>query len=160
MNCNLNIVKGLSTEVRTRMKDSQELTGRFFLSDQSRNHYGEETLLDLLNNPEKKFVPFTQSGQAPVLLIQKSEILSLQANENNCQEWAAVIHMDESCWPPTRVIFDGFSLEGKAYTGDLQPERRRLTDLLNQDQDFFILKTEDSPWIINKTFIKYLEPQS
>ncbi len=46
MNRNLQIAKGLSTEVLALMADWQEIRGRFYLAEQAQNHYGGETLLD------------------------------------------------------------------------------------------------------------------
>ncbi len=65
---------------------------------------------------------------------------------------------DEHCWPQARMAFAGFTLEGRAYTGDMEPHRRRLADLLNYGQTFFVFETDDGPWIVNKDLLNHLVP--
>ncbi len=158
MSSDLNIAKGLSTEVKALMTDSREYCGRFFLADYAQNHYGEETLLDLLNNAEKQFIPFEKSDGAPVILIRKCQILGLRPVYPNSTQWPRMNNGDKHSWPAAKVIFAEHSLEGCAYTGDMQPKRRRLMDLLNHGNPFFLFETDEGPWIINKNLIKYLEP--
>ena len=140
------------------MADSQEICGRFFLADNARNHYGEETLLDLLNHTSKEFIPFAQSDDGPMILIKKSAILGLQPTVPNADQWPKMSHSNDQCWPSAKITFAQQTLEGNAYTGDMPPERRRLADLLNHDHLFFIFETEAGPWVINKNLMKYLEP--
>lgn len=158
MNNDLNIAKGLSTEVRAILDDSGEICGSFFLADHAPNHYGDETLLDLLNHSGKQFVPFDQCDGLPLVLVQKAKILGLRPKYSNSQQWPRMDNDDESCWAQAKVVFAEFSLEGRVFTGDMQPERRRLADLLNHENLFFMFETEEEPWIINKNLMNYLEP--
>ena len=158
MNRKLRIEKGLSTEILALMADWQEIRGRFYLADHVQNHYGQETLLDVLNHPGKPFIPFAQDGEESVVLIQKSRIVGLRTSCANSVEWPRTQEDDEDCWPPAKMAFAGFSLEGCAYTGDMPPHRRRLADLLNYGQTFFVLETDESPWIVNKDLLNHLVP--
>lgn len=160
MNRELNIAKGLSTEIRVLMADSQEFCGRFFLADHSENHYGEETLLDLLNRPGKPFLPLDQGEEGPVVLIRKSRVAGLRPQHANSANWPKVDDGDKDSWPLAKIAFTELTLEGRVYTGDMPPQRRRLTDLLNHSDSFFVFETEEGPWIINKDLMKYLEPLS
>jgi len=158
MNRDLNIAKELSTEVKVFLADAPEMNGRFFLADHAQNHYGEETLLDLLNNAEKQFIPFALGANSRVILISKAKILGLSPKFSNSDQWPRMDDPDEYSWPLAKVVCSEFSLEGRAYTGDMQPERRRLADLLNSSIEFFVFETKDGPWIFNKNLLHYLEP--
>lgn len=154
----LQIAKGLSTEVFALMADWQEIRGHFYLAEHAQNHYGKETLLDVLNSPGKDFVPFAQGEDVPLLLIQKSRIVGLRPTDPESSEWPTMQETGENCWPRAKMAFAGFTLEGRAYTGDMEPHRRRLADLLNHGQTFFIFETDEGPWIVNKDLLNHLVP--
>ena len=158
MTSNLQIAKSLSTEVLALMADWQEIRGRFYLAEHAEKHYGKETLLDILNNSEKAFVPLAQDDDSPLVLIQKSRIVGLKPSSPDCEDWPQMPELNEQCWQRARMAFAGFTLEGRAYTGDMEPHRRRLADLVNQGRTFFMFETEDGPWIINKDLLNHLVP--
>jgi len=158
MNIGLQIAKGLSTEVLALMADWQEIRGCFYLADHVQNHYGQETILDILNHPGKPFIPFAKDGEASVVLIQKSRIVGLRPSSAESDQWPRTQDGDERCWPPAKMSFAGFSLEGRAYTGDMPPHRRRLADLLNYGQTFFVFEADEGPWIVNKDLLNQLVP--
>ena len=155
---NFQVQKSLSTEVQALMADWREITGRFYLSQHAEHHYGRETLLDVLNAEGKAFVPFAQGDDTPLVLIQKSRIVGLKPSEPGCDDWPHVDSSDPACWKPARMAFAGFELTGKAYTGDMEPHRRRLADLLNLGPAFFVFETEDDPWIVNRDLLNHLVP--
>lgn len=154
----LQIKKGLSTEVLALMADWQEIRGHFYLAEHAQNHYGQETMLDVLNRSGKDFVPFAQDDQAPLVLIQKSRIVGLRPSDPGSPEWPQMPERDDQCWPRAKMAFAGFTLEGRAYTGDMEPHRRRLADLLNLGETFFIFETDEGPWIVNKDLLNHLVP--
>lgn len=158
MKNNLQISKGLSAEVLALMADWQEIRGHFYLGDQAQNHYGKETLLDVLNNAEKDFVPFSMEDDSQLVLIQKSRIVGLHPANSETSEWPKMSGCDENCWKPAKMAFAGFTLEGRAYTGDMEPHRRRLADLLNFGPTFFLFETDEGPWIVNKDLLNHLVP--
>jgi len=158
MNRALQIEKGLSAEVVALMADRQEIRGRFFLADHAQYHFGPENLLDVLNNSGKQFVPFAQDAASAVVLIQKSLIAGLQPSRPDCGDWPRSQNDDPQCWQPAKIDFAGFSLEGRVFTGDMQPNRRRLADLLNHGNPFFVFDTDEGPWIINKNLLNLLVP--
>jgi len=160
MENNLKITKGLSDEVLALMADWQEIRGHFYLGDQAENHYGKETLLDVLNNPDKKFVPFSQDEDRPMVLIQKSRIVGLHPGDPGTEDWIPTQECGDDCWLPATMSFAGFTLEGRAYTGDMEPHRRRLADLLNLGTTFFLFETEEGPWIVNKDLLNHLVPRT
>ncbi len=158
MENNFQIIKGLSDQVIALMADWQEIRGHFYLGDQAQNHYGKETLLDVLNNPEKDFVPFSQDEDTPLVLIQKSRIVGLHPSNPETAAWPTVQDCSEDCWKAAKMAFAGFTLEGRAYTGDMEPHRRRLADLLNLGPTFFLFETDEGPWIVNKDLLNHLVP--
>ncbi len=158
MNRTLQIEKGLSTEVVALMADRQEITGRFFLADHAQYHFGPENLLDILNNSGKQFVPFAQDDVTAEVMIQKSLIAGLQPRYSDCGDWPPTRVDDPQCWQPAKIVFAGISLEGRAHIGDLHPDRRRLADLLNHGNPFFVFDTDEGPWIINGNLLNLLAP--
>ncbi len=158
MNRNLQIAKGLSTEVLALMADWQEIRGRFYLAEHAQNHYGGETLLDVLNHPGKPFIPFCQEEEDSVVLIHKARIVGLKPSGADDEQWPRVQDVDANCWQEAKMAFAGFTLEGRAYTGNMEPHRRRLADLLNQGQTFFVFETDDGPWIVNRDLLNHLVP--
>lgn len=99
------------------------------------------------------------------LLIAKSlstEILALMADwqpsNGEHWEWLGTKDEDENSWIPAKMAFAGFTLEGRAYTGDMPPSQRRLSDLLNYGPTFFLFETDDGPWIVNRDLLNHLVP--
>jgi len=156
----LKIQKGLSTEILATMADGQDICGRFYLADHAQSHYGQETMLDVLNRVGQPFVPFLMDDQQTVVLIQKSRIIGLRPSADESLVGLPTFDEDEKYWPPAQIYLAGKPLDGHAYTGDLQPEKRRLTDLLNDPAPFFRFETESGSWIINKNRLNFLVPQS
>ena len=158
MNRALQIEKGLSTEVLALMADQQEIRGRFFLADHAQYHFGSENLLDVLNNCGKQFLPFSQDDVEAVVLIQTSRIAGLQPRHADCPDWPPTQEDDPQCWQPAKIVFAGISLEGRVHLGDLHPDRRRIADLLNHGNPFFVFETDEGSWIINKNLLNLLAP--
>lgn len=158
MNRALQSEKGLSNEILALMADRQEICGRFFLADNAQYHFGPENLLDVLNNSGKRFVPLSQDDVAAEVLIQKSRIAGLQPRHADCSDWPPTQDDDPQLWQPAKIVFAGISLEGRAYIGDMHPDRRRLADLLNHVNPFFVFDTDEGPWIINKNLLNLLAP--
>ncbi len=156
----LQITKGLSDEVLALMADWQEIRGQFYLGEQAQNHYGKETLLDVLNNPEKDFVPFSRDEGTLMMLVQKSRIVGLHPANSEINNWPRMQEDGDDCWKPAKMAFAGFTLEGRAYTGDMEPHRRRLADLLNLGPTFFLFETDEGPWIVNKDLLNHIVPRT
>ncbi|MCP4290503.1 MAG: hypothetical protein GY780_01540 [bacterium] len=161
MTQSLNLVTGQSIELIVTLAGEREIQGWFFLAAQTQNHSGQETLLDLINNPEKQFIPFKQVDDAPVVVIRKSQIVRLRPNHPNSHQWFGQgPECGDDCWPHAEIAFSDLGLNGRLYTGEMPPERRRVTDLLNHKNQFFVFESEDGPWIINKNLIQYLVPKA
>ena len=158
MSHSLQIAKGLSTEILVVMADRQEFRGRFFLADNARNHYGQEHLFDVLNDSGKAFLPFCQEGRDDVMLVRKSRILGLQQVHDADLAGTRVRDDREEAWQAAEIALVDFTLVGRAYTGDLPPDRRRLADLLNHGDRFLEFETGEGPWIVNKDLVNYLVP--
>lgn len=154
----MQIEKGLSTEVLALMADQQEIYGRFFLADEAQYHFGPETLLDVLNNSGKRFLPLAQDEAPNEGLIQRSRIVALQPRHNDFHDWPQTQDDDPQNWQPARIAFAGISLEGRAFLGDMHPVLRLLTDLLNHGDPFFVFDTDEGPWIINRNHLNFLIP--
>ena len=158
MDYSLQINKGLSTEVRALLADGQEIQGRFFLAENARDHAGQESLLDLFNNPNKVFLPFCPKEGDHVILVRKSRIRGIQTTIDGPDDGTGDRRDDGANWLPAEISMAGMHLEGHAYTGDLPPERRRLADLLNHGDSFIEFESDYGPWILNKNHLNYLVP--
>jgi hypothetical protein len=158
MTRSLQIPKGLSTEVRVVMTDGQEITGRFYLAENARNHPGRESLLDLLNDSGKAFLPFRQDERDDVVLVRQSRILGLQRVRDDDEAWSRSGSGDEGNWQAAEISLAGFSLTGSANTGDMPPQRQRLADLLNHEDPFIEFETDEGSWFINKNTLNLLVP--
>jgi hypothetical protein len=157
MSLSLQTEKGLSTEILALMADRQEVRGRFFLADQAQYHFGPENLLDVLNKGGKQFLPLAQDDVSEVVQIQWSRIAGLKPRQVACPDWPTP-EDDPQCWQAAKISFAGTTLEGRAYLGDLHPDRRRITDLLNHCDPFFVFETDEGPWIINRNHLNLLAP--
>ena len=158
MNRTLQMEKGLSTEVLALLADQQEIRGRFFLADEARYHFGPENLLDVLNNCGKRFLPFAQDDEAAVGLVQGSRIAGLHPRHGDRNGLPQALDEDPRCWQSARIEFAGIALEGRAYLGDMHPDLRRIADLLNHGNPFFVFDTDEGPWIINRDHLNLLAP--
>lgn len=158
MSLSLQAEKGLSTEVLALMADHQEIQGRFFLADQAQYHFGPENLLDVLNSGGKQFLPLAQDDVSAVVLIQWSRIAGLRPRNADCPDWPTTPADDPRCWQAAKISLSGTTLEGRAYLGDLHPDRRRIADLLNHCDPFFVFETDEGPWIINRNHLNLLAP--
>lgn len=147
-------------EIKALMTDGQDIRGRFFLSDQAQNHYGQEYLLEVLNHTDDRFIPFMMDDDETVVLMQKTRIVGLQPSDLKDHDWPHAGSANQASWPAAQIIMAGRTVDGWAFTGDLQPENRRLTDLLNHCDSFFFFDSDSGPWIINKTHLNFLVPQS
>jgi len=88
MSKGLEIVKHLSTKVKVKMADGQDIEGHFFLSEFAENHIGAETILDVLNSAELDFIPFEHAADKALILLKKSQIVGgIIARIQTNQEW-------------------------------------------------------------------------
>jgi len=132
-------------------------TGQFFLASASPMRGGMETLLDLLNDDTRVFVPFkTPTG---MIFLNRQVIRSVDFEAPNIKDiffrpdneylYSIKVHM--------RKDAGDVSYQGVCYTGDMNPEHRRPIDLLNTGDMFLLLFSDDRLALLNKHSISHIE---
>ena len=135
--------------VRLWIHPEGRVLGSIFVREQSLHHIGEETPVELLNQTEA-FLVVHREDLDEYRFYNKSSIVRLEyqnsANENP----------DEEAIESELHMMDGSMMTGKI-CGTFPPDRRRLYDHFNKENDQFVpLNLEDGQiCIINKNYIIY-----
>ena len=148
-------VDKLLVPVRVMLPGPEHLGGCFALAPATPFRDGPEPLLELLN-ARSRVVPFIRAADAAVMLLSRETI-----------DWVEVeVHVDPA-WvrPATYMItreehvqvrmLDGRKVEGRV-SMELPENLNRISDFLNQDDDFFPLTTRAGTMLINKARISCL----
>ena len=114
----------------------EKISGNIFLGAQSAFHYGEEHIIDLLNDPSP-FFPFEREDTSTIRLINKKNTITITTAEDSRPE--EELGKKEKI---TLLLIDGQELTGEILIA--QPEyRSRVLDTLNaEDKEFFRLVTD------------------
>lgn len=140
-----------------RCTDCEEIKGELFLSLFSKNHSGPETALEFMNSPERFFV-LRLEAEPPVRMMNKDRIVEIELSaeaELGGQDLSGMGAKEE----PMEVHFNKqHSLKGNAFV-ELPPAKSRLVDFLNQEEKFFLLRTEQTVHIINQRQISFVTPR-
>jgi hypothetical protein len=143
--------------VTIRCVDCEEVQGELFLSLFSKNHSGPETALEFMNGPERFFV-LRLDAEPPARMINKDRIVEVEVSaeaELGGQDLSGMGAKEE----PMEVHFNQqHSLKGNAFV-ELPPAKSRLIDFLNQEEKFFLLRTEQMVHIINRRQISFVTPR-
>jgi hypothetical protein len=132
-------------------------TGEFFLDPAAPTHEGPQTLLDLLNNDSRAFVPF-HSEKCTLLLhrvairlveFDSPELLHVFTRPDNQDIYALKVVL--------RTEGKELALQGFCYTGDLHPESRRPVDLLNSRDKFMMFYSTGKLVLVNKHAISHAD---
>jgi hypothetical protein len=135
--------------------DGKKVTGAFFLSQCAPTHGGPETLLELLNDDERSFVPFQCSSE--LMFLQRAAIRYVDFESRAlAQLFLSPDNMDIYALKVVlRTETQGLSMAGFCYTGDLPPENRRPIDLLNARAMFLLLFHDSKLTLVNKNAISH-----
>lgn len=133
--------------------------GQFFLASASPMHGGMETLLDLLNDDKRHFVPFKTADS--MVFLNRESIRSVIFEAPHIKD--IFLRPENEHVYPLRVYLRQDAGEGTyngvCFTGDLNPDYRRPTDLLNTHDMFLLLFSDEQLVLINKKAISYIEIQ-
>lgn len=156
--------------VEATLQDGPELHGDLFLDVTAANHTGPQSLSEYLAQPES-FVPLrleTVAGAASgeVVFLAKSSIARFRVkddDESGPLPWdeMPLLPDDEDDAPHevrVRIEMRGGQVVEGEMVGALPPERRRLTDYLNQPGAFLALREGDHIHIVNKSFVASARP--
>ncbi|MBF0474236.1 MAG: hypothetical protein HQK59_00175, partial [Deltaproteobacteria bacterium] len=109
-----------------------------------------ECFRDSLNKKEQ-FFPFLAQGTKGAVLVNRKNIVrvSLSQSERTMSE---EISRQEKV---SITLYDGVSMEGVVCV-NMPSECGRLSDFLNQIDQFMYLSCEDDDWLINTDFIRFV----
>ena len=148
--------KGQKAEVH--LVSSKLLSGEFFLSGQAQSRLGSETLMDVFNDSERVFLPFTEDSSGAFHLLNRDHIVMVELVGGGLSD---ILGFDSGSELPTQKVrlgygADNMALDGNAYVGDLHPDNRRLTDLLNHDSLFLLLLSDEKVFLVNKSQMHFV----
>ncbi len=131
--------------------DQSRQAGSFFVSLNSSQRHGPESIGDLLNGTQT-YLPFeTEDGE--ITIVRKSAILIAYLNHHEVPDTTRL---------STKVLaqvtfFSGYHVSGYIYN-DLPSAYPRLSDYLNGTQTFFHLEIDSRDCLVNSEFIKFVTP--
>lgn len=131
------------------------VSGEFFTSLDTPRRAGPETLLDLLNDETRSFVPFqTAEGvhllnRAAIRLVEFDSAELREVFERPDNEFVYGLNIE------LRTETQQVALQGCCYTGDLHPDARRPADLLNAPEMFLLVYREGKLTLVNKNSISH-----
>jgi len=127
------------------MADGTVINGRVYLSQYAMHHSGEQTVLDVLIG-KNLFLPMN-SNLDEFHLVQKSMISYLCCEVHLASEFNYTQRK-------VKISFSGDeSLQGTLKM-DLPEDRARLTDYINDGNDFFPLFAGDKSYLVNRNLIR------
>ncbi len=127
------------------MVDGTVIDGRVYLSQYAMHHSGEQTVLDALIG-KNLFLPM-HSNLDEFHLVQKSMISHLRCEVHLASEF-------QYTQRKVKISFSGAeSLQGTLKM-DLPEDRARLTDYINDGNDFFPLFVGGKSYLVNRNLIR------
>lgn len=128
--------------------------GCIFLRQQSALHAGEETPLEALNHPEP-FIVLKRENPKEVRFYNRKSIIRVEYEGRDYQIATAIKPL--SC---NLHMMDGSLITGSIHE-PLHPNKARLLDYLNKQEDTFIkIRASERTVLINKTYIIHVHVEN
>lgn len=142
-------IQKLRVPVRLALSGCEPAEGHFSLSPRAELHDGPETLLERLNAPTR-VVPFHEEGDEFVRLVLRSRIEWVMAGPNVAAPLVRRAHFQH-----TREEHVGVRLAGGTHFEgvlaiEMPHEFNRVSDFLNEAEDFFPLLTREGTLLLSK----------
>jgi hypothetical protein len=148
------VLPKLPVSAQVTLFGGEKINGEFFVAAASPNHSGPETLLELLNDETRSFVPFqTENG---MFLLNRESIRTIDFESEDLI--SIFTRPDNDCIYALMVVLRAeadHSMQGFCYTGDLRPEAQRPVDLLNASDMFLLIYAENKLVMCNKHAISH-----
>ena len=147
--------------VTVYLADGELLKGEVFLGSCSAQHPGSEILLDLVNDPDRTFLPFRERHRNGVHSLNRSAIVMLETKDPDMVGLDGPAAGSEPHFAPVVLKCltwskEPFVLRGLLYLKDQPPGRRRTADVLNSSDPFVVLRLEQGSYgLVNKTRIGF-----
>jgi hypothetical protein len=149
-------------EVELRIDGGVRMSGQVYLSSQAEGHPGRERVLDLLNKPDRPYLPIRAEGDHR--LVSKKRIVLLRTLDDRdrrlttdalTESRTAQVRLSVA-WGASGGASGAVSLDGSVII-EGRPERRRLLDYLNAAPRFFPLIRDDGVYLVNQDFVVHLK---
>lgn len=141
-------IQKLRVPVRLALAGCEPMEGHVSLSPRAEHHDGPETLLERLNTPTR-VVPFHHGADESVRLVQRARIEWLMAGHGVSPILVRRPHYQYTREERVRVRLTGGTFEG-VLAIEMPHEFNRLSDFLNEPDEFFPLHTDDGMLLVNK----------
>lgn len=130
----------------------KKVRGNIFINPQSSLHYGEEQIIDLLNNKEP-FLPFEIKETSSIRIINKKSIISISTSEELKSE--GELGKRETI---TVALTSGRNLNGELIISGPEDKLRVLDFFNDKEKQFFRLFTEAETHYINISHVRQVIP--
>ena len=147
------VLPKLPVSAQVTLFGGDKINGEFFVAGASPNHAGPETLLELLNDDTRSFVPFqTESG---MFLLNRESIRTIDFESEDLI--SIFTRPDNECIYALMLVLraETESMQGFCFTGELRPEAQRPVDLLNAPDMFLLIYTDSKLVLCNKHAISH-----
>lgn len=132
--------------VRLVFQWGEGLTGALFLRKTASPQREAETVGERLNEPDTQFLPFAAAGR--VELVRLAALAFLE-HPDELPEIARLRELGAAAEPVEIELMTGETLEGELLAM-APPDRRRLSDLLNQGETFLPLVSSGRTLYVNR----------
>jgi len=142
-------VEKLPVEVTFIMLGGEELTGTIFLDLHSRHHAGPERMEDIVNSGAR-FIPILLADKS-VVLLNRQRIITAHCRQREADEYEEMTRGLLTDIKATIRLSDGRTIAGVLRT-DMHREHTRLSDLLNQQEDFVRVVDGEIEYFVNRAY--------
>ena len=143
-------ISKLRVAVRIRQTGEEPVDGFFLLLPQAEFHPGPETILELLNAPDR-VIPFLRRSDGATLLLCRLDLEWVAAGRTVAPE---LIHQESHFVTLEEQVVLHFR-SGEEMEGMIQMELpemlNRASDFLNGSDDFFSLLAPGGTFLVNKS---------
>ena len=140
-------VPKVSRQVTLWVHPEGRVVGAIYLREQSVHHAGQETPLEALNHPEP-FIALRRENPEQLRFYNRKSIIRVEYDGKDYQVATAIKPL-----PCQLYMMDGSCISG-TIEEPLHPNKARLLDYLNNQEDLFIkLQVDNNTVLVNKSYI-------
>ncbi|MDA0788561.1 MAG: hypothetical protein O2780_03780 [Proteobacteria bacterium] len=140
----------IEVPVEILLVNEETIDGKMFVTEDLLSAEGKPQLEELLNESDDSFFPFVSPAGA-YRLINKNHIILIKCDQDDSDVRA------RSTIAPRNLVAH-FTIKRTVY-GMVYPtvaEESRVSDIINQDHDFFVIYQNGQKLIINRDHIVYV----
>jgi len=142
----------IKKQVEVVFEDGTRMEGCLFLSTRSAHRWGQESVEELLNGA-RKYLPMELNPGELVLLSKKAIVIAFAKKEEGTEPVPA----NAKRIPAEVILRSGETLRGEVYN-DLPMTHLRLSDYLNQSEDFFRIEVGATDYFVSNGFVRLIKP--